>query len=143
MLSIMVDAHEGRDVATADVVGAYLKAYMDEFVVMKFTGESVDILCKMNKKYMKYVVMEGNSKVLYVKLIKAIYGCAKLALLWCKLFTKFLKGIGFVLNPYNPCIANCTIEGTQCTVAWWYVDDNKISHVNPKVVTMIIEKIEA
>jgi hypothetical protein len=108
---------------------------------MKFTGESVDILCKMNEKYLKFVVMEGNSKVLYVKLIKAIYGCVKSALLWYALFTKSLKGLGFVLNPYDPCIANCTIEGTQCTVAW-YVDDNKISHVNPEVVTTIIEKIE-
>jgi hypothetical protein len=141
MLSIMVDAHEGRDVATADVVGAYLKAYMDEFVIMKFTGESVVILCKMNKKYIRFVITEGKTRVLYVKLVKAIYGCVKSALLWYELFTKSLKGMGFVLNPYDPCIANCEIEGTQCTVAW-YVDDNKISHINPDVVTMIIGKIE-
>ena len=88
MLSIMVDAYEGRDVATADVVGAYLKDYyMDEFVVMKFSGASVDILCKMNENYKKFVVVEGNSRVLYVKLIKAIYGCVKSALLWFELFT--------------------------------------------------------
>ena len=136
--SIMVDAYEGRDVATADVVEAYLKAYMDEFVVMKVSGASVDVLCKMNEKYKKFVVVEGNSRVLYVKLIKAIYGCVKSALLvWYELFTKSLKGMGFVLNPYDPCNAKCTIEGTQCTVAW-YVDDNKISHVNPRVVTTII-----
>ena len=109
---------------------------------MKFSGASVDILCKMNENYKKFVVVEGNSRVLYVKLIKAIYGCVKSALLvWYELFTKSLKGMGFVLNPYDPCNAKCTIEGTQCTVAW-YVDDNKISHVNPRVVTTIIEKIE-
>jgi hypothetical protein len=33
------------------------------------------------------------------------------------------------------------IEGTQCTIIW-YVDDNKISHANPAVVSSIIEKIE-
>jgi hypothetical protein len=33
------------------------------------------------------------------------------------------------------------LEGTQCTIVW-YVDDNKISHVNPAVVTHVIEKIE-
>ena len=32
-----------------------------------------------------------------------------------------------MLNPYNPCVANCMIGGMQCTIAW-YVDDNKISH---------------
>ena len=33
------------------------------------------------------------------------------------------------------------IEGTQCTIVW-YVDDNKISHVNSKVVDQIIAEIE-
>lgn len=51
MLSIVVAAHEDRDVATADVVGTYLKAVlMDDFVL--------DILCNMlNTKYKKYVVL--------------------------------------------------------------------------------------
>ena len=33
------------------------------------------------------------------------------------------------------------IKGKQCTVAW-YVDDAKISHDDPEVVTMIINKLE-
>ena len=49
--------------------------------------------------------------------------------------------MGFALNPYNSCIANCKINGKQCTIAW-YVDDNMISHVDLDVVTSIIEKIE-
>jgi len=141
MLSIMIDAHEGRDVATADVAGAYLKADMDDFVVMKFTGESVDILCNMNPENTNFVSNEKGNKVLYVRLVKAIYGCVKSALLWYDLFHNTLKEMGFVLNPYDSCIANCTINGKQCTIAW-YVDDNKISHVDPDVVTSIIEKIE-
>ena len=51
MLSIIVDAYEGRDVATADIAGAYLKAYMDDFVIMKFTGASVSLLCDLNPKH--------------------------------------------------------------------------------------------
>jgi hypothetical protein len=39
-------------------------------------------------------------------------------------------------------VANKTINGKQCTIVW-YVDDNKISHVEYGVVTRIIEKIEA
>ena len=50
--------------------------------------------------------------------------------------------MGFVLNPHDLCVANATIEGKQCTILW-YVDDNKISHVNPKVVDDIIKKIES
>ncbi len=36
MLSILIYSHEGRDVGTADVVGAYLKAYMDDYILVKF-----------------------------------------------------------------------------------------------------------
>ena len=34
------------------------------------------------------------------------------------------------------------INGSQCTIAW-YVDDTKISHKDPEVVTSIIKKIES
>jgi hypothetical protein len=80
VLSIMTDAYERRDVGTADVVGAYLNAYMKDFVIMKFTGESLDILCKVNPEYEKFVVVENGVRVLYVRLIKALYGCVKSAL---------------------------------------------------------------
>jgi hypothetical protein len=39
-------------------------------------------------------------------------------------------------------VANKVINGKQCTVAW-YIDDNKISHMDPTIVTHIIEMIEA
>jgi len=53
-----------------------------------------------------------------------------------------LVQMGFKLNPYNLCVANSQSKGKQCTIAW-YVDDNKISHVDGTVVTDIIEKNEA
>ena len=66
VLSIIIDAHEKRDVGTADVAGAYLKTDMDDIVIMKFTGESVDILCKMNPKHEKFVVIENGVNIRYV-----------------------------------------------------------------------------
>jgi hypothetical protein len=141
MLSIIVDAHERRDVATADITGAYLKADMKDFTIMKFTGASVDILCEMNPRHVQFVAMENGTKSLYVKLVKAIYGCVQSALLWYQLFYSHLKDIGFELNPYDPCVANKQINGKQCTIVW-YVDDTKISHADPDVVTNIIERIE-
>jgi hypothetical protein len=141
LLTVAIDANEGRDVATADVAGAYLKADMTDFVLMKFVDESVDILCDMNKKYEDFVVTEKGKKVLYVQLLKAIYGCVTSALLWYNVFRSTLEEMGFVLNPYDPCVANAVIEGNQCTIAW-YVDDMKVSHVDSNVVTMIIGKLE-
>ena len=85
MLSIMIDAREEHDVATVDVVAAYLKAFMHDFVVMNnFHGESVDmlILCRMNPNDTKHIVTECGCKLLYVnKRVKALYSCVKLALL--------------------------------------------------------------
>ncbi len=141
MVSIIVDAYERRDVATADIAGAYVKAYMKDFTIMKFTGMSVDILCQVNAKYIPFVVIEGGIKVLYVRLIKAIYGCVQSALLWYKMFHQHLKHLGFVLNPYVPCVSKKVINGKQCTIAW-YVDDTKISHVDQAVVTNVISQIE-
>lgn len=46
MLSLMIDAIEGRDVATTDIVGAYLLADMDEYILIKLNGNVVDIMCK-------------------------------------------------------------------------------------------------
>jgi hypothetical protein len=114
---------------------------MDDYVLIKFTGQSVEILLKMEPAYERFVTMERGIKTLYGKLNKALYGCVKSALLWYRLFHETLKQMGFIINPYDPCVANCKIEGAQCTIAW-YVDDMKISHVNPEVVTRIIDTLE-
>ena len=88
-----------------------------------------------------FLVMKKAQKKLYIQINKVLYGCTQSAILWYKLYSSTLKDMGFELNPYNPCVANTNIEGKQCTVCW-YVDDNKISHVDPKVVNKIIETIE-
>jgi len=82
MLSLMIDAYEGRDVATADVVGAYLMADLDEFTLLKLTGESVSIMCEVNPDYKNFVALENGKQVLYLRLLKALYGCVRSAFLW-------------------------------------------------------------
>jgi hypothetical protein len=69
------------------------------------------------------------------------YGCVKSALLWYKCLGTTIKDMGFKLNPYDLCVANCEIEESQCTIAW-YVVNMKILHVNPEVVTRILLKLE-
>ena len=101
-----------------------------------------ELICRLDPKlYRKYIIDENNKKVLYVKLNKALYGTLKAALLFWKLLTKNLKKWGFVTNPYDWCVANKMINGKQCTILW-HVDDLKISHVDPNVVTDVIKDIE-
>ena len=47
----------------------------------------------------------------------------------------------FVISPYGRCVANKMINGKQCTIEW-YVDDNNFSHVDPNIVTEILEEIK-
>ena len=86
-------------------------------------------------------MIENGIKVLYLQLVKALYGCIKSALLWYECFTSCLMDLGFELNPHDPCVANKLINGKQCTIVW-YVDDCKISHIDSKVVDDIINQIE-
>ena len=138
---MVVAAYENRKRATCDVTSAYLHADMDDFVVIKIQGQIVDILCAKNPSYEGFVVMEDGKRMLYMQLLKALYGCIKSALLWYNLFTDMLKEMGFELNPYDNCVANKIINGKQYTIIWW-VDDNYISHISNRVLDMVIGKIE-
>jgi hypothetical protein len=84
--------------------------------------------------------IDGKS-VLYVELKKALYGTMQAALLFWKLLTsKLIAIMGFEINPYDWCVANKTIDGKQCTILW-HVNNLKISHGNPKVVTSVIKQL--
>jgi hypothetical protein len=73
-----------------------------------------------------------------VKLQKALYCCLRSALLFYERLVGDLTSQGFELNPYDPCVANKTIEGSQFTLTW-HVDDIKMSHKDPKEVTKVID----
>jgi hypothetical protein len=68
MMSIMIDACERRDVAAADVAGAYLHTSLEEFNLLKLEGESVEIMCSICEKYKEFVPYENGKKVLYLLL---------------------------------------------------------------------------
>ena len=45
------------------------------------------------------------------------------------------------INPYDRCVSNKMVGGTQCTIPW-YMNDNKLSHKNPAVISDIINKLQ-
>jgi Reverse transcriptase (RNA-dependent DNA polymerase) len=141
-LTSVIDALENRDVAIVDVPGAFMQADMDELVHVRFTGTMVDLLIKIDAEmYEPYVTYEGKEKVMYVELLKALYGTMRAArLFWEKLRAKLLEE-GYVPNPYDYCVVNKMINGKQCTIGW-HVDDLKISHVDSKVVDQVIDMLD-
>ena len=109
---------------------------------MKLRRKIVDIMCKVNPEHEKNIVYENGQKVLYMEILQAIYGCIESALRWYELYSETLEKEGFVINPYDRCVANKVINGKQCTIVW-YVDDNKVSHVDPSVVTEVIDLMKS
>jgi hypothetical protein len=136
ILTSVVDAIERRDVATSDVPRAFMLSKMRGKVVMKLEDLLAEIILKIDpKKYTKYVVKENGKDVIYVILNKALYGTLQAALLFWQNLSSQLE------DPHDFCDANKIINNKQCTIVW-HVDDLKISHVDPNVVTGILEQLD-
>ena len=112
-----------------DVETAFLHADSDEEVLMKLRGKILELLVQLEPTmYQKDATTGPNGEpILYVRLLKALYGLLKLALLFYKKLRGDLEDMGCEVNPYAPCVANRIINGSQMTVTW-HVDDLKISH---------------
>jgi hypothetical protein len=80
LLTAVIDALEDGDVTTCDIPSAFIQTDIERVdkdgnhTIMKFRGVLVDILCEIDKSYIEYVTLKGTQKVLYMHIIKAIYG---------------------------------------------------------------------
>ena len=138
MLTAVIDAHEGRDVMTADVPNAFIETELpridgEESIITKITCELVDVLVNINTDlYSGYIVYVNGKKVLYVEVLRAIYGMLTAALLYYRKFREDLEEHGFQFNPYDSCVANKMINGKLQTIRF-HVDDLMRSHVDKKI----------
>jgi hypothetical protein len=110
----IVDAHKPRDVACFDIPGAILRANSDEDITMILRGRLAELMVQVAPNlYSKYItVIRKGMVILYVKMQKAMYGLLRSALLFYRKLVVDLENSGFKLNPYNPCVANKTINST-------------------------------
>jgi len=95
----------------------------------------------VNPEYKDDVRYKNGKKVLYVQILKALYGMIESALLWYEKYVTVLKEEGFVVNAVDKCVANKVINGRQCTIAW-NGDDNLLAHADAEVVDSAINSIE-
>ena len=91
IISLLIDLKEGRDVAIANVVEAYIKANMLDYVIVKLTGKIVDVMCEINSEYEKFIAIENGKRVLYLRLKKVLYGCMQSSILWYDTFKGYLE----------------------------------------------------
>jgi hypothetical protein len=91
LITGVIEAKEERDVMTCNIPSAFIQALLqkrdpgEDRVVMKITGVLVDMLVNINLElYGPAVVLENRKKVLYIEVLKAIYGMLEAALMWYK-----------------------------------------------------------
>ena len=107
MLTSTIDAKEGWDMATVDIPGTFMHSDQDKTIHLQLQGTLANLLVKCDPKlYWKYVVTEGGQWVLYIELIKALYGTLWATLLFWRHLSKKLVDWGFTINPYDWCVTN-------------------------------------
>jgi Reverse transcriptase (RNA-dependent DNA polymerase) len=131
MITAAIEADENRDIMTVDIPNAFVQTEIenkDERVMMKIKGQLAEMLVKIEPE----VYEKDNEKVIYVQVLKALYGMLQASLLFYKKLRKDLEEIGFKVNPYDPCVANRIVKGIKHTITW-HIDDLKSSHEDAKV----------
>jgi hypothetical protein len=127
-----------------DIPNAFIQTRIEDekdMVFIKIQGVLVDILVSIARDaYELYVSYDkkGNKQLLVQCQKNAIYGTMVASLLYYRKFCKSLTGIGFVFNPYDPCVANKVINKKQMTICF-HVDNCKLSHESPKVMDKMIK----
>jgi hypothetical protein len=138
-----IDAKENREVVTIDIPEAFLHATNEDcdYVVMRMNRMLAKLMAKTDPKlYQKYLTNEKGKKVLYLFLQKALYGIMKSALLFYRKLISELNEMGFEVNPYNPCIVNKIVNGSQMTIRW-HVDDLMVSHSSGKAISKFLRAL--
>jgi hypothetical protein len=105
-------------------------------------GVLVDILVQIAPDVYKSYIMTNKkgTKQLLVQCQNALYGTMIASLLYYRKFTKSLMTVGFEINPYDPCVANKIVDGTQMTICF-HVDDYKLSHHSSRANDNMIDRL--
>jgi hypothetical protein len=96
-LTAVIDAKEQCNIATCDIPGAFvMHADMDEVVHIRIDGPMAKLLVKIDPKlYEPYLTYEHGKPVIYVRLVKALYGTLQVALLFWQNLSGYLMSLGF------------------------------------------------
>ena len=92
LLTCIIDAKEGCDVMTGDIPNAFVQTDANKYkdgdrIIMKIRGVLVNILVSLDPNlYGPAVTYENGEKVLYLLVLKAIYGMLQSSTLYYKKF---------------------------------------------------------
>ena len=97
-MTTVIDAMEDRSVVVLDVLGTFKQAEIDVLLHVRLTGAMVNMLLQIDHEmYKDYIVTEKGEQVMYMELLKALYGTLCAAhLFWQKLSKQLIDVWGFV-----------------------------------------------
>jgi hypothetical protein len=124
-ITASIAAHKHRVVQCYNVPSAFVNTDIDEEVIMVLKGDLANMMVQMAPEiYWKYIAVDRKgTKILYVKLQKALYGLMQASLLFYRKLRKELEGYGFEINPYDPCVANKMTDAEKQLTVVWHVDN--------------------
>ena len=139
IITLTIEAHEGRDVVVAYLPNAFLNTNNSEKTLVLLKGKLAELMIQIDPQiYQQYITTSSKGEpMLHVRLSKALYVFLKSALLFYRKLCTELEDFGFAVNPYDPCVENKMVNGSQMTVTW-HVDDLKISHKNSLEITKFL-----
>jgi hypothetical protein len=107
-------------VAKIDVKGAYIQMQITgSLIYMKMDKKLTMMALSILPSLQKYVTPEGT---LYMKLLKALYGCVQSGQLWCTKIKRVLWWEGYIATPTDQCIFR-KVSGNHIWFLILYVDD--------------------
>jgi len=140
MLCTLIEALEGRYVATVDIKGAFLKAKVpdDMELIVKMDGELAETFVKLNP-----IFTLDEHGMLYLQCDKALYGHIGAArLFYHELDDTLQNKMGFEQNQYDPCVYNKVVNADIVTIKT-HVDDLKISAVKKENMMEAVEQLRS
>ena len=108
IITLVIEAHQGCDVAVIDLSNTFLNAINSEQTLILLKGKLAELMVQIDPKlYQKYIITSSKGEpMLYVCLSKALYGLLQSALLFYRKLCSELEDHVFKVNPYDPCVAN-------------------------------------
>ena len=111
LLTTVIEAQEHHTVYTANISATFMQGDHDEVIHMILHGPLATMLIECDPDlYALYCHQENRQVVLYIQLIKCLYGCLQAAIQFWKRIMHQLVQWHFVINPYDLCVANKVIN---------------------------------
>lgn len=130
--------HKEMRIITADIVGAYLNAEMNQNVYLKINKQLVPYLLKADPSNKDFINKNGE---VIVKLKKALYGCKQSGKLWFEKIKEILTSMNFKQSKFDDCIFQNTNNKVQSIIGL-YVDDLIIISPSIEEEKLIIKRLQ-